>query len=59
MYPPINNLEPKIASLMEGWMVYGVPHQITSLLRSQLLPLVQQEFKRLIPGLDCVSTIVR
>jgi hypothetical protein len=39
-------------------MVYDVPHRITSLLRDREVPIVHQEFKKLVPGW-CLESGVR
>jgi hypothetical protein len=42
----------------EEWMVYDVPHRITSILRSRETPRVHQDFKQLVPG-RCLESGVR
>jgi hypothetical protein len=45
-------------TMEEEWMVYDVPHRIASLLGGREVPLVHQEFKKLVPG-RCLESGVR
>jgi hypothetical protein len=45
-------------TMEEEWMIYDVPHRITSLLRSREIPRIHQDFKQLVQGW-CLESGVR